>query len=308
MEFPPTKEVYEALLTSVKTLEEELKRVRNDKKENGSSLAEVEFQPLKTERKVSRNSLAKIYNENTILCKNNMLLGHEVEIDDDLEWRVKWGQRGSGLAFFVALVCWFGKLHIPTAVLCVIGLIFTCMLYYKNFSLIIAKRMLQEPNVVIIVMLGLCNWSIDIARPINPIDPLLGFLYLLGVSVFVFIDALKVKSRMYAIVLGMLVVLLNVRNTYGVVFGSENKGIVLLKYTTQGNEYNLMKRSIKRSIFIQIFLFSMNGIYTLFKDRKQELLIFATGNIYRETGTASKNVDNNQYPKKVELELKSLTV
>ena len=51
MEFPPTKEAYEALLTRVKTLEEELKRVRNDKKENGSSLAEVEFQPLKTERK-----------------------------------------------------------------------------------------------------------------------------------------------------------------------------------------------------------------------------------------------------------------
>ena len=31
-----------------------------------------------------------------------------------------------------------------------------------------------------------------------------------------------------------------------------------------------MKRSVKRSIFIQIILFSMNGIYTLFKDRKQE--------------------------------------
>ena len=35
----------------------------------------------------------------------------------------------------------------------------------------------------------------------------------------------------------------------------------------------------------------MNGIYTIFKDRKQELMIFATGNIYRDNGTASKEVE-----------------
>ena len=32
----------------------------------------------------------------------------------------------------------------------------------------------------------------------------------------------------------------------------------------------------------------MNGIYTLFKDKKQELMIFATGHIYRETETAQE--------------------
>ena len=69
-----------------------------------------------------------------------------------------------------------------------------------------------------------------------------------------------------------------------------------------------MKRSTKRSIFIQIMLFSMNGIYTLFKDRKQELMIFATGNIYRETGTASKDVEQNTYVRKIELEKKTIPV
>ena len=43
-----------------------------------------------------------------------------------------------------------------------------------------------------------------------------------------------------------------------------------------------MKRATKRSIFIQIMLFGMSGIYTTFKDKKMELMIFATGNIYRE--------------------------
>ena len=42
-------------------------------------------------------------------------------------------------------------------------------------------------------------------------------------------------------------------------------------------------------------LFGMSGIYTTFKDKKMELMIFATGNIYRETGTASKDVEDKTY-------------
>ena len=64
---------------------------------------------------------------------------------------------------------------------------------------------------------------------------------------------------------------------------------MLLDYSIQGNEYTFMKRSTRRSIYIQIMLFSMKGIYTLFKDKKQELMIFATGHIYRKTGTGQEN-------------------
>ena len=35
----------------------------------------------------------------------------------------------------------------------------------------------------------------------------------------------------------------------------------------------LMKRSVKRSIYIQVMLFSMSGISTAFIDKKMELLI-----------------------------------
>ena len=97
---------------------------------------------------------------------------------------------------------------------------------------------------------------------------------------------------MFVIVVGILFVLVNINNIYNLIFGDWDQGVVLFKYTIQGNEYTFMKRSTKRSIFIQIMLFSMNGIYTLFKDRKQELMIFATGHIYRETGTASKEVED----------------
>ena len=93
----PSIEEHEALLKRVKALEKELKRVRNEKKETSRSPAEVELQPKTRDRKASRNSWADIYNENTTLHKHKRLLGQEVDADDGLEWRVKWGQRGTGI-------------------------------------------------------------------------------------------------------------------------------------------------------------------------------------------------------------------
>ena len=109
-------------------------------------------------------------------------------------------------------------------------------------------------------------------------------------------------------VVGIIFILLNVNNIYHGTFGDWSQGVVLFKYTIQGNEYTFMKRSTRRSIFIQIFLFSMNGIYTIFKDRKQELLIFATGNIYRETGTVSTEVEDKRYLEKIKSEKRSISV
>ena len=101
---------------------------------------------------------------------------------------------------------------------------------------------------------------------------------------------------------------MNFFNIYGTTFIDWGKGVVLFEYTIQGSKYTIMKRSVKRSIYIQVMLFSMYGIYTLFIDRKQELMIFATGNIYRETGTASKDVEQNTYVRKIELERKTIPV
>ena len=102
-------------------------------------------------------------------------------------------------------------------------------------------------------------------------------------------DAVKVKSRMFVIAIGIIFVLANIHNVYNLIFGNWSQGVILFKYTIQENDYTFMKRSTKRSIYIQVLLFSIDGIYTLFKDRKQELMIFATGNIYRETGTGQEN-------------------
>ena len=194
----------------------------------------------------------------------------------------------------VALICFVVGQWIATAVFGTLSLIFAGLLYYKNVSFVIAKRLLREPNAVIILVFGLCNWSIDIAQPAHSLSPVNGFLYVLCVTAFVFLDAVKVKSRVFVLVCGIIFVLLNINNIYGNIFGDWNQGVVLFKYTIQGNVYTFMKRSVKQSVFIQIVLFGMNGIYIIFKDRKMELMIFAMGNVYRATGTASKEVDDKQ--------------
>ena len=71
----PSIEEHEALLKRVKALEEENKRLRNEKKETSRSPAEVELQPKTIDRKASRNSWAEIYQYNTVLRKSLKLLG-----------------------------------------------------------------------------------------------------------------------------------------------------------------------------------------------------------------------------------------
>ena len=88
-------------------------------------------------------------------------------------------------------------------------------------------------------------------------------------------------------------------NIYDHTFTETAIGVILFQY---GDDYVFRKRSIKRSCFIQIFLFSLNGLWTMFKDKKMEKMMFATGNIYRETGTASKYVEDRDHSERMRSE------
>ena len=114
--------------------------------------------------------------------------------------------------------------------------------------------MFQETNVVIIILLTILNWIIEIGRPMTPTSPIMGFIYMVAVNAFLFIDAMKLKSRIFVIIIGSLCTILNIYNIYGNTFGNWNKGIVLFNYTIQGEEYTIMKRSIQRSICSSSFI------------------------------------------------------
>ena len=129
-----------------------------------------------------------------------------------------------------------------------------------------------------------------------------GSIYFLLVNSFVFMDALKVKSRKLVIVMGSVFALLHVYHIYNFTFGNASEGVLLFKYTIDGKEHSFMKRSTKRSIFVHILLFGIAGMYTIIVDKKQERLLFVTGNVYRETGTTSKEVEDTQYLSEIKRE------
>ena len=162
MVFPPSKEAYEALVNEVKALKEENKRLRNVR-----TTSEVELQPKTRDRKARRDSWADIYNETTALHKHKRLLGQEVETEDGLEWRVKWGQRGLPVFALLLLICHIssgGSIGLLRTFVMIFGvLVSACffLIYYKNISLAIVKRLLREVNVVVIILLTIFNWVID---------------------------------------------------------------------------------------------------------------------------------------------------
>jgi hypothetical protein len=204
---------------------------------------------------------------------------------------------GLGSLFFVLNSILFGGHNLSLFVaffVCISGgIVGLGTIYYKNVSFVIAQRLLKEVNVVMILLSGLCLFAVDFFRRNHTIiSPIYGFIYFVGLCLFVSLDAVKKKSRVFVLVIGSLFAFLTLWNIYDRTFNGTDVGVILFQY---GDDYVFYKRSTKRSCFIQILLFSLNGIWTMIKDKKMEMMIFATGNIYRETGTASKYVEDIEH-------------
>ena len=221
--------------------------------------------------------------------RSKMLLGQQIYTYDYVEQRINWAQRGIctfallATAFYVAADIANDDTVMSTfsITFCLILVVCFMLLYHNNILFVMLKRLMKEPNVLVIFVLCLCNWAIDIGKPANSFSPINGAVVLTCILGFVFSDALITKSRYVVLCIGFLLVVLNVFNVYGNTIGDHNHGVVLLEYDIEGIRYKIMKRSSKRSLYIQILLFSMKGVYTMLIDKEMHLMMFATGHVYR---------------------------
>ena len=78
-------------------------------------------------------------------------------------------------------------------------------------------------------------------------------------------------------------------NLYSYTLGDSYNGVTLAVYSAEGQPVRIWLRSTHRSIFLQVLLFSARGIWVMIFDKKMELMMFGTGKVYRNTGTASPN-------------------
>ena len=246
--------------------------------------------------------LTSAKNRNSWANRSIRILGNVVELDEWLDRRMKCGQRVTAVSSILGVPCYLLNniffrghnlpLNVGAAVSAVGVSVGFGILYFKNISLAITRRLLKEVNVVIILVLGICIFIIDCVAPYDSFAPINGFIYFIMVSLFLFLDAVKKKSRPFVLAVGILFVVTTLWNIYTLTFTGSSVGIILFQY---GDDYVLRKRPFKRSCFLQILLFSLNGVWTMFIDKKMDTMMFATGHVYRETGTASKYVEDRQY-------------
>ena len=231
-------------------------------------------------------------------CNSIILLGKEVQLDEGLHDRVKWGQRGAAICAFIGMTIYvissmlgLWQMNVVALVFGALDVIFVGIVLYRNVSLVILKRLLREPNVVVIVTLASLNWFVEILKPNSSISWLNGLIYLLIVIAAVFIDAVKIKHRFFVVAWCVCFILITSNNIYQSVFGVANNGVKLATYYINGEELTIWKRATQRSMFIQMLLFSLNGVWIMLRDKKMKFMMFATGNIYKTTGTTSNDIE-----------------
>ena len=269
----------------------------------------TDFKELKKDKEEENKS----GREKVAIRSSITLLGKDEVIDEHLVTRIKWGQRGTSIFGLIGMIIYIIHYSIPeetqnnpnvfltVLVFIFAGLMFLCLgiIYYKNISFSMAKRLLTEVNVIAILFLGFCNFLIDIFVPYNNFSWVMSLIYLLEITLFLFLDAIRKKHRVFVLSVGILFGILNIYNASELIFGNYYVGVVLFQY---GSEHVFYRRSVQRSIFIQIFMFSFKGLKIMFQDKEMDLLMFATGNIYRKTGTSSKFVEHASFVKRIESE------
>ena len=294
---PPTEEEYRKLLKRISDLEQKVRSVENG--EGGASKFDLEL-PTK-EQYTSGNhdggsSSLDVEDDDfhSDRPKRIMLFGQAFHVDESFLWRVKWGQRGAGLSSFCTFLCYLMTFTFPKnialqtlMVLFSIGILCSAITFYKNniYSEVV-KRLLKEPRVWIIIVSVIMIFLIDTLKPHNSFSWMFGLIYMVTTLNVLLLDAVRKKNRWFVIYCGALFSLINILNIYDRIFGTVDVDVVLMEYSISGKKLHFMKRDVKRSMYLNIMLFSISGIWIMLKDKEMDVMMFANGLIYRVTGEA----------------------
>ena len=222
------------------------------------------------------------------------IFGKQVEIaEDDTNLRIKRAQYIISFFGLLTMVTYlvnnslYNDKNIPIFVsYCTCALITIVlgfgMLYYKNFSVTALKMLLREVNVCIILLCGLCLLLIEIIKPHTPFTPVTAFVFNCCLWVILSLDAIILKRRSFVLVAGSIFTIVVIYQIYKRTVGNHEVGVVL--FNGIGN-VPFYKRSIARSLYSQIFFFSLSGLWTMLTDKKMLFMMFGNGRIYKSSGT-----------------------
>ena len=127
------------------------------------------------------------------------ILGELEAIDAQLAWRVKCALRGATILVNLCFLFYIASVvrgedtfyHVAFSI-CVGGsLMCIAVVYYKNFSIAVARLLLREVNVIVIIFTALSLFAIDCLMPSSDFSPFNSFGYLSLVIFFTFLLAPK---------------------------------------------------------------------------------------------------------------------
>ena len=127
--------------------------------------------------------------------------------------------------------------------------------------------------------------------PEHPMDIVSSLGYVTCGLAFISMDAFKERHRVLTIVVGTCFVAVTLINIWNRVFGSAEKGVVLI----ESFGHPIYKRDVKRSLFLNIGTLLFSGVITLFRDSRQERYMFIKGPLYRLTGEVSLERQSQLY-------------
>ena len=183
-----------------------------------------------------------------------------------------------------AIVGFNGYFTIVISVFAIISISGMFCIYFKNISFKIGKHLAREVNVVMIFLGGIAVALVDILKPYDESSAASGLIYLTGLVIFLSLDMVKFKSRTFVMAMSLMELSWTAYLIYHVTFANTEVGVVV--FTGVGG-MPFFKRSVKRTLYTQVFLFSLDGIRTIAVDKSMEMMIFTTGHVYRATGTSS---------------------
>ena len=163
------------------------------------------------------------------------------------------------------------------------------LVYERNVSLEVCKALLKEVDVLVLLI---CSIARILINALYADEWIQSALYGILVLVFVSMDTLKVKSRLFTLMPATIFVTLTVTNLVNNIVTTMP---VPDKVVIKSGPFVIGLNTLHRSIYTQILFFGCRGLLVLAFDTRMEKMIFATGPLYRSTGETTEVKKNEAY-------------
>ena len=150
---------------------------------------------------------------------------------------------------------------------------------YKNTSHTILRKLLREPNVWQVIVLSITLFFVDLLGMRSLTMVVRSVAYIVGLWMLMLLDAVERKSRSFILAAGFVYTLLTLYQMFMRIVAIEEENKILM--VVYGK--NIYIRSVKRSIFANSFVLMLKGLITLYRDTKQEYLMFCTRHVFFDT-------------------------